>query len=62
MKQHSILFKRCDLLDDSVATQLNNYLKEHPNYTVSNIVFNDGLHTIYESLLVVFNIEEDIKD
>lgn len=62
MKQYSVLFKRYYNGDDSVATQLNDYLRDHPNYIISKILFNDDPKTTHESLFVVFDIEEEIKN
>lgn len=59
MKQYSKLFKRSYLGDDSTSTKLNRFLKEHPNYVVDKVSFENPNGTCVENLFVVFRIEEE---
>lgn len=56
--QYSKLFRKSCLCDRSTEWQLNNFLKEHPNYVVDKISFENPIGTCVENLFVVFRIEE----
>lgn len=59
MKQYSRLFRRSCLGDDSTDTKLNKFLKEHPNYVVDKVSFENPKRTCIENLFVVFRVEDD---
>ena len=59
MKQYSQLFTKSYLGDDSTSTKLNRFLREHPNYMVDKVSFENPKGTCIEKLFVVFRIEED---
>lgn len=59
MKQYSRLFTRSCLGDDSTDMKLNKFLKEHPNYVVDKVSFENPKGTCIENLFVVFRIEDD---
>lgn len=58
MKQYSRLFRRSCLGDDSTDMKLNRFLKEHPNYIVDKVSFENPKGTCIENLFVVFRIED----
>jgi hypothetical protein len=58
MKQYSRLFTRSCLGDDSTDMKLNKFLREHPNYVVDKVSFENPKGTCIENLFVVFRIEE----
>lgn len=59
MKQYSRVFHRNYSCDFSVDNQLNEFLKQHPNYSVEKINYSrPNPNLICEDLFVVFNIEE----
>lgn len=58
MKQYSRLFRRSCLGDDSTDMKLNKFLKEHPNYVVDKVSFENPKGTCIENLFVVFRVEE----
>ena len=59
MKQYSRLFRRSCLGDDSTDMKLNKFLKEHPNYVVDKVSFENPKGTCIENLFVVFRVEDD---
>ena len=59
MKQYSRLFRRSYLGDDSTDMKLNKFLKEHPNYVVDKVSFENQKGTCIENLFVVFRVEDD---
>lgn len=59
MKQYSKLFRRSYLGDDSTDMKLNRFLKEHQNYIVDKVSFENPKGTCIENLFVVFKIEDD---
>ena len=59
MNQYSRLFRRSYLGDDSTDMQLNNFLKEHLNYVVDKVSFENPKGTCIENLFVVFRIEDE---
>ena len=58
MKQYSRLFRRGCLGDDSTDMKLNKFLKEHPNYVVDKVSFENPKGTCIENLFVVFRVED----
>ena len=58
MKQYSRLFRRSCLGDDSTDMKLNKFLKEHPNYVVDKVSFENPKGTCIENLFVVFRVED----
>ena len=58
MRQFSKLFQKTRLCDKSVSKQLNDFIKENPNYIVDKISFENQKGTCIENLFVVFRIEE----
>lgn len=59
MRQFSELFRKTCLGDKSTSKQLNDFLKEHPNYIVDQVSFENPKGTCIENLFVVFRIEGD---
>lgn len=58
MKQFAKKFSYIDAKDNPVTSQLNNFLKEHPEFKVQTISYYFDSKSVYETLFVVFNVEE----
>jgi hypothetical protein len=60
MKQITRTFHRHYLGDSPVENQLNEYLTQHPNYSVEKINYSrPNPNLVCEDLFVVFNINEN---
>lgn len=60
MKQYTRIFRRHDNSDYPVDNQLNEFLKQHPDYSVEKINYSrPNPQLVCEDLVVVFNINEN---
>ena len=58
MSQFAKIFRRAYLHNDDTSKQLNDFLKEHPNYRVDQISFDSPKGSCIEKLFVVFSVKE----
>ena len=60
MKQITRIFHRHDNSDYPVDSQLNEYLRQHPNYSVEKVNYSrPNPQLVCEDLFVVFNVNEN---
>lgn len=59
MKQH---IKQFDDFQKNLDDKLNDYLKEHPNYSIHSITYLHMESYKWDNILVVFNVEEELTN
>jgi len=60
MRQYTRIFHRYDNSDYPVDNQLNEFLKQHPNYSVEKVNYSrPNPQLVCEDLFVVFNVNEN---